>query len=1115
MARDRNRLAEDQIDKSHPALSEIRPWFVDNQNGNTLASAIKNHLQALRIERPLMLNMSIATAFFTVPGFRLLADELEQLNGVQLLLGAEPLPESMTINREPGDPQEPDLTRNRVADSLNDQRAGLELARNLLPFDEDSDRAIRKLLELIHAGKIDVKRYEKNYLHAKAYIFRIADGGLLVGSSNMTHSGLSRNLELNLGHYEDPVVEKVEVWFDELWEDAEPFDLAELYDRMLAEYSPYLIYLKVLWHLYGDELQQELEEADLIPVTTFQQHGIWRALNILNRYGGVIVADGVGLGKSFIAGEIIRQYRERRQKVLMICPAALRDGTWEKFMTRFDLHFECISYEQLALDRQLGGSGEYIKHSVEDYQLVVIDEAHAYRNPSSPARAQVLRSLLGGQRRDLLMLTATPVNNSLWDLYHLINYFVRQDAQFADTGILSMRKLFTEANQTDPQNLNPDTLYPIIDATTVKRTRQFIRRYYENDLIAAPDGRMIPIQFPTPIASSIFYDLEESLPGFLDDLEAAIHPAVGNPDITFARYKVNNYPVGSDPDDNDTMIVGLIRSGILKRFESSVYAFARTVRKMANEHRSFLDALKRGYVIQYDLVKEYSISSDDDEIEELLSASEESLDAKAFNVKALRDAVESDLEILDGLATRAEAVQLSESPKLHALVDQLADIAQVAREEAIDEEQCRDKRKVLVFSFFSDTVDWIEDYLSDVIASDDRLADYRGRFATVAGNDSRNGVSREDAVYGFSPKTVGLKPGDTLEKADKYDLLVATDVLAEGMNLQQARHIINIDLPWNPMRLVQRHGRIDRIGSEHDEVFLRTFFPDEHLDRLLELEDRVRHKLAQAAASVGVEVTPIEGGAESEVNFSQTREEIERLRREDPSLYERGGTRSSAQSGEEYRHELRTQLQVREEEIVNLPWKAGSGLATGNQRGHFFCAKVGDRTYLRFVPFGDNGENIISELATCLRMIECTEETERVMPTDLKQTTFSAWELARQTIHARWMYETDPANLQPRVAKINRDVADFLRDNPPPDTAQQRLTRILDAVESPCGNREQRQLRNTFNDTYPTNAERATALVAQVEALGLEPYKAPKPLPPITPDDVHLLVWMAIESIET
>jgi hypothetical protein len=312
------------------------------------------------------------------------------------------------------------------------------------------------------------------------------------------------------------------------------------------------------------------------------------------------------------------------------------------------------------------------------------------------------------------------------------------------------------------------------------------------------------------------------------------------------------------------------------------------------------------------------------------------------------------------------------------------------------------------------------------------------------------------------------------------------------------------------MRLVQRHGRIDRIGSPHDTVFLRTFFPDDDLDALLNLEARVRMKLAQAAASVGVEVTPIEQGAEGHQSFSETREEIERLHKNDASIFERGGTESAAQSGEEYRQELRRALTKRGDEIRSLPWKAGSGLAKGKRRGHFFCASVGKRVYLRFVP-ADGGE-LVSEIGTCLRLIECAEDTPMTMPLDLKQTAFAGWQTARDHIFDSWSYETDPANLQPKVAPLNRKIAEHVRQYPPPGIEQARVEKCLDSIEAPCSVREQNLLREIFEKDYPSADAKSLAILREVERIGLEPFHAPEPLPPILPDDIHLICWMAIEA---
>ena len=795
-------------------------------------------------------------------GLELIYDEARHVPKIRLLLGAEPTPETLIPRRSPFDPPEPEWTHRRVHSALERLERRLRGDRNLLPFDPESDRAIRRLLEFLHSGRIGVRRYEGQFLHAKAFLLRGEDRGVVTGSSNLTRAGLRTNLELNLGHHDDALVPRIEDWYEELWQEAVPFDLVAIYEELFAHYDPYLIFLKVLWHLYHDELEEEEQEVGHIPITSFQKHGVWRARRILQKYGGVLIADGVGLGKTYTAGEIMREYRERRQRVLLICPAALRDTAWDRFLNEFFLgDVECVSYEQLANDTQLNDDSNqrHLRNPLQDYALIVIDEAHNYRNPDARTRAAVLRSFLSGKRRDLVLLSATPVNNSLWDLYHLLRFFMKQDAALADRGVLSVRGRFDHAMQVDPFDLNPDLLYPIIDSTTVKRTRRFVKRYYESDTIRGPSGALVPIRFPRPVASSISYDLDEVLPGFFEKIEEALMPAPpGVPLLTMAKYKPERYLLEEEGTREDTALTGLLRSALLKRFESSVHAFSRTLAKMSHEHEAFLEALDRGKVVRKEFFKELSAADAEWDIDEVLEASENVEDAELFDTVALRTDVETDLSLLHDLRADAAKVQPDQDPKIQALLDELARVAKEAAEQATDREDEREKRKVLVFSHYADTIDWIENYIQKVAEDDPRLVCFKERIASVSGTEVRSGIRRERAIFGFAPVTTGAFPPDD---EDLYDLLLSTDVLAEGMNLQQCRNVINYDLPWNPMRLIQRHGRVDRIGSPHREVFLRTFFPDRQLDAMLNLEERVRRKLAQAAASVGVEDAPIEYGA--------------------------------------------------------------------------------------------------------------------------------------------------------------------------------------------------------------------------------------------------------------
>ena len=1017
-----------------------------------------------------------------------------------------------------------------MRDGLANLESGLREERDRLPFMRASRAALRRLIAMLEAGRMETRRYGRAVLHAKAYIFAAgaadtygATAGVIAGSSNLTRAGVTRNLELNLGRYDDPIVARAQAWFAELWDEAVPFDLTELLAEVFAEWTPFDIFLRVLFLLYGSEVETLAKSDQGLPLTSFQKHGAARALRLIEEIGGVIVADEVGLGKSFIAGEIMDIYLKRRQRCLLICPAQLRDSTWKKFRsTHFLGDVECLSYEELAIDRQIAVADpdqfqDKLSRPLREYQLVVVDEAHNYRNPDAPTRAGVLRKLLWGQRRDVLLLTATPVNNSLWDLFHLLRYFVRQDAFLAERGILSIKDRFEQAAAEDPTALSPDVLYPIIDATTVKRTRQFVKKHYGGDTIKLPDGSIAVIIFPAPQAKTVRYEVTGVLSALFDEIEVLLDPDQGSRAISFARYTPDLYLLGDGRDNEDearaAATVGLLRSGLLKRFESSARAFDRTLEKLINEHRYFLTALDKGRVASTLFLRELA-AYDENSLDDLLAASAETEPAGLYNVKKLRAAVDGDLRKLETLREGCREITPDSDPKLATLVEALERIADSAEDDAINDEDARQKRKVVIFSFFADTVAYLREYLGMVIAENPRLKAYLGRIVAVAGsaNVEPTEYGRQRAVSSFAPIST-----EAVDAPDLFDILVATDVLAEGVNLQQCRHIINFDVPWNPMRLVQRHGRIDRIGSPHQRVFLRTIFPADRLDQLLNLEQRIMQKIAMAAASVGV-VSPVQGGMGGRQVFTETREEIERLLKEDPALFERGGTAGAGQTGEEYRQTLRKAVAQNPDRLKTMPWGIGSGMVKGSATGVFFCGSVGDRTYLRFVPTDDawawNGQtdSIKSEVGTCLRLIECDQTTPRVVPAALEEAAFDLWTVARDDIWQAWMFETDPANLQPKVRPLNQRVAEFVRGNRPAEDSAEDVNRALDILEAPWPRREEILLREWFADNSLSGIEKARRIVARVLDTGLEPFNQPKLLPPIEKDDIRLVCWLGISA---
>lgn len=1083
-----------------------QPEFVDNRDGNTLQRALLARLEWLAANLREPTDVSIATGYFNPEGFGRVAESLEKLGKVRLLLGAEPVTPPARPVRHLQDPRGERFEAKLLRDALALNQEGLLRDRDSLAFAPATDRAIKRLLEFLASGKLEVRRYEKRFLHGKAFIFQNGQG-VLAGSSNFTAAGLASNLELNLGQYQPGVTQQVEQWFEELWAEALPYDLAALYEARYEEYDPYIIYLRVLWERYRNELDAERGRDGILHLTRFQTDGLDRARRILEKYNGVLIADSVGLGKSFLAGELLRQTIERdRKRALLVAPAALRDGSWARFKHRFQLGVETISFNELADEAALGGRTPQLKSRPEEYSLIVVDEAHALRNADTKAAAALRRLLQGDPPKQLVLMSATPVNNSLWDLYNLLVFFTGHDAVFAELGIPSLRRKFENAMKEDPFSLKPDVLFDVLDATTVRRTRHFVQRYYPNDRVKVGD-ELQTIQFPRPHVRSRSYDLERVLPGFFAEFAETLAPEEGEPLLTMARYAPSRYKRSAPPDARELSLVGLIRSGLLKRFESSAHAFGNTLERMIATHDLFLKSLDMGVLPSPELLGEL-LSVDTDESWDDLLAAGEPIDGSEYDIPALRAAVHSDREILARFLRRARSVKPTTDPKLDLIVDELAAIAAEAEKEGVGEQDTRNRRKVLIFSYFADTVDWIDAFLREKIAVDRRLAAYRGRIAAVRGTEGVAGVGRQHAIYGFAPRSTDAPAGFD---EDKYDILVCTDVLAEGLNLQQASRIVNYDLPWNPMRLVQRHGRIDRIGSPHADVWLTCVFPDEALDRMLRLEERIRIKLAQAAASVGLDAEVIPGIEISDKNFADSQEEIARIRGEDASLFERGGEGATAHSGEEYRQELRKAISLGlESRIRALPGAAGSGLAAGDERGHFFCARVDDKVLLRFVPV-DVSKPIVRDALGSLRRITCVAETPRLMPEELRAGAYDAWMRARDDIVSEWQWATDPANLQPRVRPLFREAAAHVRLWRPDEMSLEECDRIVAALEAPRGIREERALRAIFSSETADGIRSSHAIVDFVRERGLQPWKAPEPLPPIDASDVQLVVWMAVE----
>lgn len=1072
--------------------------------------------------------LDIASAYFNAAGYGLLADALDEVGPIRLLLGAEPTDAqvretvtSLEVRRAPkGDP--------RIGRAVAQHDAALKEDRDLAGFGPEADALVERLISWLEREDVEVRRLERGFLHGKAYILSTVGESVLAGSSNFTRAGLSLNRELNLGAHAPSVVAQVRDWFDEQWDMAEPYDLAELYRARRVPHDPHLVFMRMLLALYGDDLEENPEIDNELGLLPHQLDGVFRARRILAKRNGVIVADEVGLGKTHIAGELIREAAiERRQKVLVVAPAALRDATWVPFLKEHNLPASVVSFEELVLELDQYPEGGMKVPKINEVGMVVVDEAHHMRN-SSTDRAAAMRTLLSGKvAKELVLLSATPVNNSLKDLHNLIGYITPSDGAFADIGVSSLAEYFDRAMKMDPDELSGEHLFDVLDAIAVRRTRRFLQKEYPRATM--PNGK--PIVFPEAKVHRVDYDLSQVLPGFFPRFAAALGVGLDDevPDdadvLSMARYVPSRYATGSGDGEQQYQVqnAGLLQSALLKRFESSSAAFCKTLRVMQDSHEQFLGALDDGYVLTGKALSGW-VATDTDDVDHYVEELDDDLadnvaSASDYDVDLLREHVERDLALLRDFEAEVGEVTPETDPKIAALADVLAQIASEAKHDGVLDQDVRDRRKTLVFTYFADTADYVADAVRNLVERDPRLAAFRGRIAAATGDDR---LGQRKAIIGFAPRTAA----EYIDAEDKYDVLIATDVLAEGVNLQQAGQIINYDLPWNPMRLVQRHGRVDRIGSTHARIHLRCFFPDEGLEELLTLERRLQLKLKHAAAAFGVdEVLP---GMESvERTMSETREEIDKLRREETAIFD--PSRGASASSEEFQRRLDKALEASGDQIRNLPWGAGTGiLKPGVRSGVVFCAQVADhpRPRFRFVPLERHadgeyhlvvgGDGVTEVDDTKLIALNAADPGAPDVPAHftepMHRAAFKGWEVAKHSIFEEWLTLTDPANIQPKVPRAMLDAAAFVETHGA--FLADRQDRVVARLRQVVPQRNQNAMRATLREHAGDAKQCVQAIVDLADEWRLAVPEPLTPEPPIEMEDIRVLAWAVVVGEE-
>ena len=784
-------------------------------------------------------SISIASGYFNVGGFERIRSQLWEKTkhddfDLKLLFGRE------VMNRE-------DSGLHLSAGAVETPLLG-ELES--LSIDEKSAMMVDDLIRFLRLESVGVRKIRNRFTHAKCYIL---EDVAVVGSSNLTKAGLTTNLELNAVLYQPSAQREVKDWFDRRWKDAEDVktELIQVLEdsKFGLPLEPFRMYMKFLYEYYRPRLEElEREKGKIVELTSFQQDAVNAALRIIRKYNGVLVADSTGLGKTHIGLELLRELvAVKRKKAILIAPAQVLDTVWEPKLLEESIKTKNVSLEST-------GTSSFSPEDFLDYDVVLIDESQNYRNPSTKRRKNLMKVLGGGKRKNVILLTATPVNNSLMDLYHQLSLITSgDDTHFSDLGIPDLRSHFISADRKDLSQGIED-IVRILDELMIRRTRQFIIENYEG---AELGGK--PVKFPTRKLEKAEYNLTELFGGavyqqVLDTIDK----------LHLVPYRIDFYKLSMEEKQKEEAEhrATLQKIGLLKRFESSVEAIKKSIEKLIKFYEFFERVLDEEKILDskafYKIVQEFSMVDSDNEDEFLAELEKLPLQSftREYDKSLLKKDLRQDLNLLEPLKKSLARILPFSDRKMTVLKELLV------KDQVFD----TGGRKVVVFTQYVDTARYLYGELKPIFSG--------RRIELLTGETDER--ARQKIIKEFAPKA---NKADYVEK--EVDLLISTDVLSEGQNLQDANFVINYDLPWNPMKIVQRAGRVDRLGSDYDTVTAVVFIPEKQLEDILGLLEKLETKILKASQTVGVEAT-ILGEKENPKNFNA----VSRIRIEDQSLME-------------------------------------------------------------------------------------------------------------------------------------------------------------------------------------------------------------------------------------
>ena len=898
-------------------------------------------------------------SFFTSYALFNLITFLRKSKSIQFLLNTEGVEDSRYLSNQGEEVLNLSLDRkmkvDRVIKFIKEQvqiRKGSIGNQNLLILENSSESVCYTLtplnLDSISLGEIpshfpiiinEIKDSENQYLNLFKQSWSV--------SNDIKNPLLEKMSEMN--KYQPPIFIYKSIL-------KEIFNFSNLDERLDSKLNKIGFKESVVWNL----------------LYNFQKDAVVGAINKIETYGGCIIADSVGLGKTFEALAVMKYYQLRNDRILVLAPKKLREN-WSIYqlndkrniLSKDRLNYDILNHTDLS--RTEGKSGDINLSTINwgNYDLVVIDESHNFRNnPNRKDRVTRYSRLMNDVikaniKTKVLMLSATPVNNKLSDLKNQISFITEgDDESFQSYGIDSINNVLNDAQrkfsrwftEVNPDEINVNELledlggnyFKILDMMTIARSRKHIEKYYDTSNIGKFPNRLKPITVSPPV------DTENRLNHI-----GEIYDKIGN--LTLASYtplayirsdKKEEYAQKYDivtsrgtvfrQTDREQSLIYLMRVNLLKRLESSVDSFRLTLEKLIHSVENNIEQVENHR--NEEVITDLSITEvdiDDTELEDLLVGGKTKVLIQDIDLIRWKQDLEFDIEILRTLHRELSEVTVQRDAKL----EKLKEIIESKLQNPINPKN----KKVIVFTAFADTASYIHRNIEEWLLSKHGLY---SSLITGSGTNKTNlpkcKTDLSSLLINFSPKSKN-RAQVFPERKDEIDIMICTDCISEGQNLQDCDYLINYDIHWNPVRIIQRFGRIDRIGSVNENIQLVNFFPNLELDNFIDLVARVKGRMVMLDVSATGEDNVISKDPSDMKDLEYRKKQLKQLQNEVIDIEDVQGNISITDlTFNDFKIDLEKTSYRELEEIEKIPTSSFSVVRSKSehiQQGVIFCFK--------------------------------------------------------------------------------------------------------------------------------------------------------------------------------